>query len=160
MRYFSPRFCAMTWALLASSLDDSRLYSDVILLDHLSVLGQAQDAQPGHLGRGKDGGMGALDIAARAHADDEVAIPDAGYRDLQLARHPVMVRCVLTAARRQQADRPEHHLHSLRVAFAETSLRSYFCHIVFPSDCNSAAAAPPGYIGRWSATTSPFCTPE
>ena len=113
------------------------------LLDHLTVLGQAQDAQPGHLGRHKNGGMGALDVAARTHADDEIALPDARHRDLQFGGHPVMIGRITAAAQRQQADQGEHRLHLSGVVFAEASLRSYFSHIVFPSSCFSTAAPPP-----------------
>ena len=129
----------------------------IALLDGPSVVRQVDNAQARHLGSREDGRMGALDGAAGAHTDDEIRASDARHGDLDLGGPGVAIGGVQAAATHSQPDDPGDDFHPGRVGAPQALLRSeiFRCHNV----CSTGNAAP-GYMGRWSAITSPFFTPE
>ena len=79
------------------------LHDDVALLHGAAGIGQVDDTQTGHLRRLQDDRTGALDVAARAHADDEFPAPYAGHRHFHFRGPRVAVRRDGSAAAQRQS---------------------------------------------------------
>ena len=110
------------------------LHDNFALLDGAAGIGQAHDPQSRHLRRFQDHGTGTLDVAAGAHADDELPATHAGHGYFDFRGPGVSVRRDNAAAAQRQTHHPGDDLHSARVRFAQPLagsliLRCHFCFL-------------------------------
>ena len=103
----------------AAGIDRGLVDHHIALLHRPAGLRQMHDAQARYLRRFQNHGTGALDIASRAHADDEVPASHTGYRHFHFGGPGEAIRRDDTSAAERETDEPGDDFGPSRVRLTQ-----------------------------------------